>query len=84
MPAWDIRRFQEVFVRSRALADADFPWEKCMVIQYNADVKKEGLAFIQNGWRFQLPFLLYIIFSAIMQEGSNETEPVVRGEYNGI
>lgn len=49
MPAWDIRRFQEVFVRSGALADADFPWEKGMVIQYNADVKKEGLAFIQNG-----------------------------------
>lgn len=49
VPAWDIRRFQEVFVRLGALAAFDFLWEKCMVIQYNADVKKEGLAFIQNG-----------------------------------
>ncbi len=49
MPAWDIRRFQEVFVRLGALAAFDFLWEKGMVIQYNADVKKEGLAFIQNG-----------------------------------
>lgn len=41
VPAWDIWRFQEVFVRSRALAAADFPWEKCMVIQYNADGEKQ-------------------------------------------
>lgn len=29
-----------------------------------------------------LSFIYY--FSAIMQDESNETEPVVRGEYNGI
>lgn len=41
MPAWDIRRFQEVFVRSRVLAAFDFLWEKCMVIRYNADGEKQ-------------------------------------------
>lgn len=71
-------------MRSRALAAFDFLWEKCMVIRYNADGEKQRKRDWLSDEGSSSPFFYNITFSAIMQEESNGTEPVVLGEYNEI
>lgn len=65
MPAWDIRRFQEVFVRSGALTAFDFLWEKGMVIRYNADGEKQRKRDWLSDEGSSSPFFYILFFQTL-------------------